>query len=79
MHTLVSIKMKSDEIKLKQEGKCTSREPWIKIELINDVTLEEVLIGVVGLSLPSISVWELLRERSMLRGALFLECNLDPQ
>ena len=71
--------MKSYKIKLKWAGKCTSQEPWIKIDLINDVMVKEELIGVIELSSPSIGVWVFLREQPMLRGALFLEHDLDLQ
>ena len=77
--TLASIKMKLYEIKLKWMGRCTGQEPWIKIELISDVMLQEELIGVVESSLPSVSVQEFLGEQPMLQGALFLEHDLDPQ
>ena len=77
--TLASIKMKSYKIKIKQEGKCTSRESWIKIELNNDVMLKGELISVIELSLPSIGIWEFLGKWSTLQGALFLEHNLDLQ
>ena len=79
MRTLASIKMKSYKIKLKWAGKCTSQEPWIKIDLINDVMVKEELIGVIESASPSVGVWEFLRKQPMLRGALFLECDLDRQ
>ena len=57
-HTLASIKVDVNDIKLKKEGTLTDREARIKIEILVTSFLRDCQSGVVKSSSQNVNCWE---------------------